>query len=462
MKRARRRDGASKHSKLYDPTVQGSTVASKSGSACLVEEQHHRSLEIEQRCHEQSWEECGTPPVVSGSIDHAQRNAQQTWITDTDYFKAIGQDRRSEGSSATFAYARQDSRALQLHLTRQTDRPRRTAIRLDPLSSPGDGTVEVLQQDRRSIPSVYSHYNKIPMLEGGGHRQSVLPNSTEWQRLLAPEALQLLFPTMSMHKQETTYVERTPALTVSDLDLDMKFGLHGGAGDLELAQETTIQPASPSGTQETDTVCHFNRFVTPRPTDTQYLASSLASSQHEANTDRPQINIDAPDFCSHYGSETMASKEGTTGAPHQKADESTADIPYSHMNDRDLISRQLPQPDEDLESIEDFCQRQGLSLDEADKWLGWMMQRGCEGYCMPSCTGECKKYPGQQDQFTARFVSPACLPCKLIDVLATRMLRLEKALILEVEKLQKGKDLAQVKQLRLETRGCRVNAMRIP
>jgi len=219
----------------------------------------------------------------------------------------------------------------------------------------------------------------------------------------------MLFPTISMKKHETTYVDCIPALTVSNLDLDVESGLRCGARNIELAQETTQQPTSPPETQLTDTVCHFDRFVTSPPTDTQHLASSLARSQHEANTDRPQISIDAPNFCSHYEGETIASQEGTTGAPHPVADESTVDASCSPMNNQDLSLRQPPQPDEGFETAEDICQRLGLTLDEADKWLDWMLQRWRDGYCMPSCTGECDKCPGQQDHHTARFVSPPLL-----------------------------------------------------
>lgn len=406
VKRAKWRDGGSKESKLFDATVKDETMVSKSISECPAEEQYQKRLKIEQRCFERPQEECRIPSVVLGSLDHVQRNTQQAWITNSDYLEAIGQDCPSEGSYATFVNARQDSRALQLRLTRQSDRPKRRATRLDPWGSTGDGTVVVLQQEQYSFPSLYGHGDKIAMLEGGDDPQTVLPNSEKWQRLLAPEALQILFPTMSMHKQETTYVERIPALTVSNLGLAVRSEIHRSPGNVELAQETATQPTTSTETHLTDTVCHFDRFLTPLTTDTQHLASSLAPSQHEANTDRPQINPNAADFYSHNEEETMASQEGTTEAPHHMAEESTVDASCSLVNDQDLSLRQPPQPEEELETIEDICQKHGLTLDEAEKWLDWMMQRWCEGYCMPSCTGECKKCPGQQDHIPARFVSP--------------------------------------------------------
>lgn len=414
VKRAKRRDGGSKESKLYDATVKNDTTASNSTSTCLAKEQYQKRLEIEQRCFERPQEDCRIPTVVLGNLDHVHRNAPQAWITNTDYLEATEQDCPSNGSSATLAYARQDSRALQLHLTRQTDGPKRRATRLDPLGSTGDGTLVVLQQDQPSFPSLYGHGKKIAMLEGSDHPQTVLPNSEKWQSLLAPEALQMLFPTMSMHKEETTYVERIPALNVSDLGSAVEGELNCGSGNVELAQETATQPKTSSETHLTDAVCHFDRFSTSPRMDMQYLASSLAPSQHGANTDRPQISPEAPNFYSHHGSETTASQEGTTEAPHHMADESTVDASCSPMNDQDLSSRQPPQPDEELETIEDICQKHGLTLDEAEKWLDWMMERWREGYCMPSCTGECKKRPGQQDHITARLVSPL-LPFKQTD-----------------------------------------------
>jgi len=168
LKRAKRRDGMSNESKVYDATVRKGTMASKSIPACPAEEQHQRRQEIEQRCFERHQEECRTPSVGFGSSGHVQLNAQQAWITNTDYLEADGQYYPSEGSSATFAYARQDSRALQLHLTRQTDRPhsaKRRATRLGPLGRTGDDTVVVLQQDPPSFPSLYGHGNKIAMLK---------------------------------------------------------------------------------------------------------------------------------------------------------------------------------------------------------------------------------------------------------------------------------------------------------
>lgn len=415
MKRVKRRDGTSNESKLCDVTMKDDVMASKSISVCLAEERHQRRA-MGQKCSEQPQGE-RTPSVEFGSSGHVQLNGQQALTTNTNDLEVDGQDCPSEGSCATFAYARRDSRALQLHLTRQTDRPhpaKRRAIRLDPLGSRGEDIVMVSQQHPTSVPNVYGHDNKIAMLEGSDHRQTVLPNSARWQRLLAPEALQLLFPTMSMHKHDTTYVECITALTVPKLDLDVEGGPHCGAGNVELAKETTTQPTGLSETLSKDTVCHFDRFVTSPPTDTQHLASSLAPSQHEANTDRPSINIDAPDFNSQYGGEAMASEEGTTGAPPHMAGESPIDACYSSMNDQDLSLGQPPRADEDFETAEDICQRLGLTLDEADGWLDWMLQRWREGYCMPSCTGECNICPGQQNLYTARFV-PSPLPSMQAD-----------------------------------------------
>jgi len=409
VRRAKRRDGGSNESKLSDTTVKEGTMASRSFFACLAEDQHQKRQEVEQRCFQKPQEECGIPFAGFSSPGYVQLNAKETWgSTKNVDLEADGPNFSSESNSARFAYAQRDLRALQLHLTGETNRSHSTrtrATRLNPLGSTGDDTVVVLQRDP---PSVAGHCHKIAMLERSAQRHPDSFDLARWQRLLAPDALQMLFPTKSIPKQETTYVEGIPALTASNLDLDVESGLHWGAGNVKLAQETATQPTKDSETQSADKACHFDRTVSSSqsPTNTQHLPSSHASSQHEANLDQPLIYINPPDISFYFGGKTMASEERTTGAPPRMADASTVDASCSLANDQDLSLEQPLQPDEELETVEDICQKLGLTLDEADKWLEWMMQRWREGYCMPSCTGECSKCPKQQNDHTAKFASP--------------------------------------------------------
>ena len=217
------------------------------------------------------------------------------------------------------------------------------------------------------------------------------PGRAKWQKLFAPEALPILFPSIFTMRHETSYLEPPTVATASHPGGDIGRGLYIENSSVELQSGTTLTTnnlTNTLGMMIADKTGQSEPDMTTPVSSTQHLRSSSAYLVQEANAEHQNIKFDDLLFLSDQTGQAMASEDHTAAAPHERADEDTFSAPQSTVSDECL--KKLQRIEEAGYAVETIYRELDLTPEQLSEEISKLMEeRWREGKCLTSCTGEC-------------------------------------------------------------------------
>ena len=234
------------------------------------------------------------------------------------------------------------------------------------------------------------------------------PGRAKWQKLFAPEALPILFPSIFTMRHEALYLEPQTVATASHPSRAVGRGLYIENTSVELQPGTTLTTTNStktSGMMIADKTGQSEPDMTTPVSSTQHLRSSSASLVQEANAEHQNINLDELLFLSDQTGQAMASEDHTAAAPHERADGDMFSAPQNPISDECL--KKLQRIEEAGYAVETIYRELDLTPEQLSEEISKLMEeRWREGKCLTSCNGECGCLE-HWNPHVVRFASPS-------------------------------------------------------